>query len=304
MNDKEYTTKISYIMVVLNGMPYIQAALKSIYKSAYQIIIIEGSVEKCAFAANKDGSSQDGTVEYIKSFSDPDNKIKLIQGSWPEKCEMQNRALMEVRGDYVWLVDSDEVYKEDDIEKIVLILENNPNVYRVDIPTLHFWKGYDYVIDTAEIPRMYTPRILKNIPPCYFTTHRPPTLFYHKLNATTVDLKHLDKSVLVEAGIYMYHYSYVTEPQVFQKLMLYRAYGWERPWKLNLNDWYLNCFLKWTPQNREAIEAKYRIHNCDKRSKTKFFTGVHPESMESIMEMGYEQRRANRTNRMRMMRRR
>ena len=37
-------------------------------------------IASCLFAANEDGSSKDGTVEFIKSFPDPGNKIKLIQG--------------------------------------------------------------------------------------------------------------------------------------------------------------------------------------------------------------------------------
>jgi len=60
--------KISYVIIVLNGMPYLEAALKSIYKSAHEIIIIEGAVINCQFAANEAGSSWDGTVECAKSF--------------------------------------------------------------------------------------------------------------------------------------------------------------------------------------------------------------------------------------------
>ena len=50
-------------------------------------MIVEGAVEKCLFAANPDGSSKDGTVEFIHNFPDPAKKIRLIQGIWPEKME-------------------------------------------------------------------------------------------------------------------------------------------------------------------------------------------------------------------------
>ncbi|MCP4745727.1 MAG: hypothetical protein GY874_06235, partial [Desulfobacteraceae bacterium] len=52
--------KFSIVMIVLNGMPFIEAALKSIYGAAHEIIIVEGAVEKCMFSANSDGSSTDG----------------------------------------------------------------------------------------------------------------------------------------------------------------------------------------------------------------------------------------------------
>jgi len=276
--------KISYVMIVLNGMPFIQAALKAIYKSAHEIIIVEGAVINCAFASNADGSSWDGTVEFIKSFPDPKNKIKLIQGSWPEKCEMQNLALSKATGDYLWLVDSDEVYKESDIRSIIAVLKQNPDVYRVEVPFLHFFKGYEYVIDTREIPRLRTARVFKIEKGAYFTTHRPPTLFIPSKQKTSIDLLTLNPAILEKLGVTVYHYSYVSEDQVLQKLNLYRAYGWEKSWKMDLDEWFLKCFQKWTPENREEIEKKYRTHNCDKNSKTRRFLGTHPVSMLPIIQ--------------------
>ena len=68
-------------MIVLNGMPFIEFSLKAVYPLAHEIIIVEGAVKKCLFAANPDGSSNDGTVEFIKNFPDQKNKINMIQGS-------------------------------------------------------------------------------------------------------------------------------------------------------------------------------------------------------------------------------
>ncbi len=110
-NCEDREPRFSFVMIVLNGMPFIEYSLKSVYDFAHEIIIVEGAVENCMFAANADGSSTDGTVEFIESFPDPQNKIKLVRSRWPEKCEMQNEALKHVTGDYVWLIDSDEVYK-------------------------------------------------------------------------------------------------------------------------------------------------------------------------------------------------
>ena len=38
--------KFSFIMIVLNGMPFIKHSLRSIYDFADEIIVIEGPVEK------------------------------------------------------------------------------------------------------------------------------------------------------------------------------------------------------------------------------------------------------------------
>ncbi|MEJ2705846.1 MAG: methyltransferase domain-containing protein [Sedimentisphaerales bacterium] len=171
-------TRISFIMIVLNGIPFIEYSLKSIYEFAHEVIIVEGAVEKCMFAANPDGSSKDGTVEFIKSFPDPQRKIKIVQGRWPEKREMQNEALRHVTGDYVWLIDSDEVYKPEHLTEIKRILTNDPSITQVNFIPDNFWKGLDYIFvsDRFFEPACHYRRLFKYVPGAVFTSHRPPTM--------------------------------------------------------------------------------------------------------------------------------
>ena len=299
--------KISYIMIVLNGMPFIQASLKSIYESAYEIFIIEGNEEKAAFAATSDGFSTDGTTKFIKLFPDPDKKIKIINQSplkkyqrrgpplrqgvingkkygWIDKCAMQNQAVKKATGDYIWLVDSDEVYKEEDINVIIQMLDKDPSIYQIDVPCIHFWKGYNWILDSKISVRQKASRIFKNQQPCYFSTHRPPTMYYCNLRRKSIHLKIIDADILKSQGVCFYHYSYVLNKQVWQKANLYKEYGWEKPWNMDLKDWYENCFMKWTAENREEIEKKYTIIPCAPKSKTKLFTGTHPIVMKDIIK--------------------
>lgn len=276
--------KISFVIIVLNGMPFIEAALKSIYEFAYEIIIIEGAVEKCKFAANPDGSSKDGTVECINSFPESLAKIKLVQGQWPEKCEMQNRALELCLGDYVWLIDSDEIYKKKDIDVIIKMLGRDSTITEVRFPVFHFWRGFDYIISSRPLANAFFCRIFKLDRPCFFTTHRPPTLFWKQQSKTTAEMNVLQASVLREKGIYLYHYSYVLELQVKQKVELYKRYGWDKIWGLDLDNWYSDCFLKWSPENKNEIERRHGIWTCDKDSGTERFLGIHPKSIIEVMQ--------------------
>lgn len=276
--------KISYIMIVLNGMPFIHAALESIYDSAHEIIIIEGAVKLCMFAANSDGSSNDGTVEFIKTFPDPKNKIRLIQGTWPEKCEMQNKAVEIATGDYIWLVDADEVYKKSDIDIIIEMLEKDPSITQINFPFIHFWRGFDYILSSEILKKTKGAfRIFKLSRPCFFTSHRPPTFLLKQYKKTAYDVHLVNCHVLREKGIFIYHYSYVLESQARQKITLYKNYGWGKIWNIDLDDWFSNCFLKWTPENKEAIEKKYPIWTGDLNSRTVHFSGLHPEAMVSVM---------------------
>lgn len=265
-------------------MPFIEAVLDSIYDKAHEVIIVEGAVKKCLFAANSDGSSNDGTVEFIKGYPDSGNKIKLIQGIWPEKCEMQNKAVEVASGDYIWLVDSDEVYKKEDIAAITKMLDDDPTITQVNFSVFHFWKGFDHILSSEILKK--TPgyfRLFKLDRPCYFTTHRPPTFYLKRYRKCSNKIHLVDHFTLAKKGIYLYHYSYVLEKQVEQKIMLYKGYGWDKVWGLDLDDWYNNCFLKWTPENKDAIEKNHAIWTGDRNSVTERFLGSHPSSMSSIM---------------------
>ncbi len=274
-------TKFSFVMIVLNGMPFIEYSLKAVYEFAHEIIIVEGAVKDCMFAANPDGSSKDGTVEFIKSFPDPDNKIRLIRGKWSEKCEMQNEALKYVTGNYVWLIDSDEVYKKEHLEKTKEILKNDPAITQVNFIPDSFWKGLDYIFVSSkffEYPTHYR-RLFKYVKGAVFTTHRPPTMVWPGSNRTTEQMNLLDGSKTRQMGIIFYHYSYVLDKQVRQKIELYHRYGWGKSWNIDLAEWYNQCFLRWQPWNRHQIDNKYPIWTGDKNSHTMPFSGTHPRTM-------------------------
>lgn len=276
---------LSFVTIVLNGMPFIEPCLKAIYNSAHEIIIIEESVTNCLFAANPDGSSIDGTVEFIKSFPDPENKIRLIQGIWPEKCEMQNKALEYVTGDYVWLVDSDEIYKQDDIERIRQILAADPSISQINFIPDNFWKGFDHIFVSPQFfaPPHHYRRLFKFVPGAYFKTHRPPTLVWPEANKSTEQMKLIDGTTTREMGIYPYHYSYVFESQVEQKIELYRRYGWGDGWGVDLERWYREFFQRWTPENGQDLERLYPIWTGDPDSYSVPFTGHHPEVVENFL---------------------
>jgi glycosyltransferase involved in cell wall biosynthesis/sulfatase maturation enzyme AslB (radical SAM superfamily)/predicted SAM-dependent methyltransferase len=278
--------KLSFVMIVLNGMPFIEFSLKSIYDYAHEIIIVEGAVEKCLFAANEDGSSKDGTVEFIKNYPDPGKKIRLIQGIWPEKLEMQNMALEYVTGNYVWLIDSDEVYKKRDVETIINLLTENNSITQVNFIPDSFWKGFNYTFFTPLFfdKEHHFRRLFKYVHGAKFTSHRPPTMHFPGYINSTEEMNLVDGFTTRAMGVYFYHYSYVTELQVKQKIELYNLYGWGSDWKLDMNKWYNEGFLKWMPDNRKEIEKIYAPWTGSKDSRTLPFIGEHPEVIQNFIK--------------------
>lgn len=279
--------RFTFIMIVLNGMPFVELALKAIYDEAHEIIVIEGAVEKCLFAAHPDGSSVDGTVEAIMSLPDPEQKIRLIQGRWPEKCEMQNQALKYVTGDYVWLVDSDEVYRREDIRKIRDLLLEDPGITQVNFIPDNFWKGFDHIFVSTqffESPHHYR-RLFRFVPGARFSSHRPPTMVWPGSSTTTEQMRLVDGLATRQMGIFPYHYSYVLDSQVQQKTELYRRYGWGGDWKVDLEQWYREFFIRWTPENRHELEKVYPIWTGDASSYSVPFKGTHPEVIQEFLSV-------------------
>ena len=65
-----------------------------------------------------DDLSDDNSVEIIKSFSEKDSRIKLIEldkNGGPAKA--RNRAIKESKGDFIAFLDADDLWREDKLEK-------------------------------------------------------------------------------------------------------------------------------------------------------------------------------------------
>ena len=273
--------KISYITIVLNGMPFLPYCLEAMLSFAHEIIVVEGAVPNCMFAANEDGSSKDGTVEFLQEFSSGKSNVKIIRGKWPGKCEMQNEALKYTTGDYVWLVDSDEFYRKTDISKIIRMLDENNTISQINFIPSNFWKGFDYIFDCPEFhtfPYHYR-RLFKNKQGAKFCTHRPPTMVWEERGISTEQMNLVSAEVIRDLGISLLHYSYVLPKQVWQKNEFYGRMAPPIILGLHRRIWYDECFMKWTPENRQEIEQKYSTWTGNKHTKTKPFMENHPDIM-------------------------
>lgn len=109
--------KVTVLMPVYNGAPFLQATIKSILAqtfSDFEFLIID------------DGST-DATVTIIESFSD--KRIRLLRNS--ERLRLSgalNRGLDEASGIYVARMDADDLAVPFRLEKQVHLLDNHPEV--------------------------------------------------------------------------------------------------------------------------------------------------------------------------------
>ncbi len=272
--------KIAFGMIVFEGDYVLKQCLEQIYDVADQILIAEGPVKYWQDKGKM--TSEDDTNEILNTFPDPDNKIKVVHGQFTEKDDQSNAYMNLINDDidYLWMIDSDEVYKKEDIKKIVSFLEEH-NPTSVGIRSLSFYGGFDRFLTGFEMKTDNFIRIFKYEPNCDWLTHRPPTIDYKR----NIEKKHINSELLYSfTGAQMYHYSYVFPNQVKKKIAYYKA----KVSQYNcLDDYYENVYLPWvkgSDADRMQIENVYRgVHEWKPEVRgdcfTAEFTGEHPEAI-------------------------
>ena len=279
--------KIAFGMIVFEGDYVLKQCLKQVYPFADQILISEGPVDY--WQKKNKLSSEDRTNDILNEFPDPDNKITIIHGQFTEKDD-QCRAYMQYLRediDYIWNLDSDEVYKTEDIMRIIEFLKVEKPT-SVGIQSCSFYGGFDHFLTGFELNRDNFLRIFRIFPGSTWATHRPPTILYPV--GYNIVKKHVPSDWLYNhLGVQMYHYSYVFPRQVETKIAYYK----EKVSRDNCIDNYYNeVYLPWVTGDdsfKKQIEDKYiGVHefkpNVRGECYTKKFTLKHPESIEDDLE--------------------
>lgn len=160
--------KVTVGIIALNEEEYINACLKGIYDwdCCHEIIIVEGSTDLWREAnpdsVTQNGSSKDTTVAIIKNFPDPQHKTKLIQGRWKDKREMRQQYLNRATGNWLFLVDCDEFYTHNDLEKLKqLLISEGDKIEQLSIPHIIFWRDFDKKLTGGRFTRVVMERFWK-----------------------------------------------------------------------------------------------------------------------------------------------
>lgn len=275
--------KLTFGMIVLNGEPFTLYNLRSLYPFAHQIIVVEGACPSAATVATEEGHSTDGTLERLYEFKrneDPDNKLIIVTaqdeghevGFWLDKNEMSQAYTRRATGNYLWQVDSDEFYHEEQVKRLIGILERErPDA--VSFPMITFWGGLDYITDSFYLIRDNARefhRLFAWAPGYSYKTHFPPTV----VDTQGVDLRKkrwLRAHYLEKQDISLYHYSLLFPLQVFNKVSYYK--------KRNRS-----AIDSWEESVYRRLEQPFRTHNVYYHiGWLERFKGEHPAAIKSMM---------------------
>lgn len=99
---------VSVIMPACNSEKYITESIVSVLEQSYknlELIIINDC-------------SSDNTLEIIKTFAQKDDRVILINNDINVGCaESRNKGLLQVQGQYIAFIDSDDIWEKEKIEK-------------------------------------------------------------------------------------------------------------------------------------------------------------------------------------------
>lgn len=117
VKDSNNKPKVSVIMNCFNGSKYLREAIDSVYAQTFEdweIIFW-------------DNASTDNSAEIAKSY---DNRVRYFKSekNYPIVGKVRNLAYKQVRGKYIALLDVDDVWLPNKLEKQVCLFEENKNL--------------------------------------------------------------------------------------------------------------------------------------------------------------------------------
>lgn len=128
---------VSIITPFLNAEPYFEEAIESVIAQTYPhwelLLVDDGSSDRSTAVAQEYASQYPGQIRYLE------HEHHRNRG----KSTSRNLGIAHAKGDYIALLDADDVYLPQKLEKQVATLQNHPEAAMIYGPTLywHSWTG-------------------------------------------------------------------------------------------------------------------------------------------------------------------
>ncbi|MBR8835694.1 MAG: glycosyltransferase [Stigonema ocellatum SAG 48.90 = DSM 106950] len=116
--------KVSIVIPAYNAIAYLPEAVDSVLQQTFtdfEVLIVD------------DGSS-DGTVEWANQMTDP--RVRVISQTNQGSSGARNTGITAAKGEYIALLDADDLWEPTKLEKQLRYLSENPSVGLVDTWTI------------------------------------------------------------------------------------------------------------------------------------------------------------------------
>ena len=208
---------------------------------------------------NGEASDQDPLIARIEGLPDPAGKIRIVRGSWATQAEQRNdglRRLAEAGIDYCLVLDADEIYEPEPLERLLGLVRANPQIDCWRLYCWTYWKSSRYRIDP---PQNYAAAAVVRVGVGQFVENR--------------NYRGPREHIVPPATAMFHHMSYArTDDQILRKITTFGDAsrvqpGWfEQVWKAwdanraleNLNPCYPGAYRRAVEQPREAVPPVLR----------------------------------------------
>jgi len=225
------------------------------------------------------GESEDDTLELIQSINNP--KIRIIQSKWNDNMhdrgyvygQQKMIAQFNCTGDWAFYIEGDEVYHEDDLDKIRASMQahvDNPEVEALVFDFYHFYGNANSYLDSPGWYRSEA-RVIKNS----IRTYAPDGLFWLVLASNKTGRYPKAK----HTGARCYHYGWVrSEEQMNLKSEKVQKYWGGEPAKIDYSqmdqsiikefvDTHPKIVQDWLPKDRGIYKTDSSYQPTKKQKK-------------------------------------
>ena len=225
------------------------------------------------------GQSEDDTLTLIQSINNP--KIRIIQSTWNDNMhdrgyvygQQKMIAQFNCTGDWAFYIEGDEVYHEDDLDKIRASMQmhvDNPEVEALVFDFYHFYGNANSYLDSPGWYRSEA-RIIKNS----VRSYAPDGLFWLVLDSNKKGRYPKAK----HTGAHCYHYGWVrSEEQMNLKSKKVQKYWGGEPAKIDYSQMdqsiikgfsgiHPKIVKDWLPKDRGIYQADPNYESTKKQKK-------------------------------------
>lgn len=199
--------KLVKCLAVHNEEDWVEFNLANCYDEFDIIRVVEGAVRGRP-NSTEDGHSTDKTLELIRNFPDPEDKIELITGNrFFKSLEEQKQTFLDLASEGEWLciTDADEFYMEGEIDRVRKAIKSRPTASEI-IPTfLHFYRDFHHIKAPHPEWQPQHQRIIRYQPGLRYHTHPVATDARGRCTYFTPEYQ---LSRFTIPGLLIYHYGH------------------------------------------------------------------------------------------------
>ena len=184
-------------------------------------------------------------------------------------------------GNYLWQVDSDEFYREEDMPAILDLLAKGAG--QIVFPQHSFWGGLDCTTNGFRLAEFdlkgAEPDCLRGETGFRYAEHRPPTVVDDRGDNVRGRGDWTSRRMAARR-IYRYHYCLVFPSQVFSKVTYYSVASQH---KVAQHGGFVPTILSWHEMNFKQITRPLRMDNMPNLGWIRPFKGQHPQQALRMM---------------------